>query len=97
MGVHRTRQSNRTEYCPVCDRVLTNRAAAVSHYRAHAQTGAVTPRTATSWYLPTLPGVWFQRGYEVPNVPTVEDIQQARAAYYWAIQYGKTGRGGHDF
>lgn len=35
----RTRQSNSAECCPLCSRQLTNRVAAVSHYRAHVRAG----------------------------------------------------------
>lgn len=47
--MRRARQSNRPEICPVdgCALILRNRAAAVSHYRAHARRGELEQRGTT--------------------------------------------------
>lgn len=68
----RTRQSNRPEICPVegCAKILRNRAAATSHYRAHARRGELEQRGTSgegcmSWRLldqAQIAGAWWSHG-----------------------------------
>lgn len=86
----RTRQSNKTERCPKCFVRLSNRAAAVSHYRAHAkrdellQRGEVGEGKRMEWALPESPRpyqmsvVWWHRwiGVEISHYTPRENYQR---------------------
>ena len=48
MGARQVKQSNKTEYCPICYKELTNRMSAVAHYRTHVKEGLLVERRGTS-------------------------------------------------
>lgn len=71
----RKKQSNRPEYCPVCLRVLSNRAAAVSHYNAHVRAGELIKdkqgyQIAGDWRK-----VWWERGFRFSGSGKVASVR----------------------
>jgi len=65
----RTKQSNSREMCPICRRILTNRAAATSHYRSHVKRGEIT-ESESRYFRSTLKSgeiVAWRRGFQVTS------------------------------
>ncbi len=99
----RTRQSNRTEFCPVCSLELTNRAAACAHYRAHAAQGELDGQSAvsvglTAWRIPGLtarptPNAgWFDHGFSHNGLRTPAGLEASRQKFLSRLKNGNDGQ-----